>query len=213
METPLSAALKQLGDIVEQMKPIDARIAKLERLTQSSSPAASEKAALHSDHEHSLKAWVANPESDMPPTLDADRLSRLDAEIRAHESSKASANDGLRALIAARSKLLDEHRVASAAAHLAATEHVIAEMLPEMIDALNKAHKVLVETKDRIDNAYRFLMAEGARLANTAYNARAERLWNEVKAKTVTPVSREDYTPFRDALNAILLPKSEEIPA
>jgi chromosome segregation ATPase len=210
LNTPLSAALKQRDDVIEQLKPIDARIAKLERLTQSSSPAASEKSALHSDHTVRLKDWVANGDTDTPPALDSGRLARLDAEINAHESSKASASEGLRALIAARSKLVEEHTVASAAAQIAATEHAITEALPKMIDDFNSAHRVLVEAKDRIDNAYRFLMAEGARLANTQYNGLAERMWSEVKAKTVTPVSREDYTPFRDRIAALLAPANVE---
>jgi hypothetical protein len=34
LNTPLSAALKQRDDIIEQLKPIDLRVAKLERLIQ-----------------------------------------------------------------------------------------------------------------------------------------------------------------------------------
>jgi chromosome segregation ATPase len=207
LNTPLTAALKQRDDIVEHLKPIDARIRKLEALVQSSSPAVSEKSALHSDHAQRLKTWVANADdNELPPSLDADRLQRLDAEIGAHESSKASASEGLRALIAARSKLVDEHKAAVAAAQFAATEHVINEALPEMIDSFNSAHKVLVDAKDRIDGAYQFLMSEGARLSNTSFNARAERLWSEVTAKKIQPVSHVDFTPLRDRINELLAP-------
>jgi hypothetical protein len=68
MNTPLSAALKQRDDIIEHLKPIDPRIGKLERLMQSSSPAASEKSALHSDHTVRIKDWVANGDTDTPPS-------------------------------------------------------------------------------------------------------------------------------------------------
>jgi hypothetical protein len=211
LNTQLHAALKARDDVVENLKPIDQRIAKIERLLQTASPAVAEKSALHSDHTVRLKDWVASGDVDAPPpAIAADRLARLDAEISAHESSKASASEGLRALVAARSKLVDEHRTAIAAAQFAASEHAITEALPKMIDDFNSAHRVLVEAKDRIDNAYRFLMAEGARLANTQYNGLAERMWSEVKAKTVTPVSREDYTPFRDRIAALLAPANVE---
>ena len=73
--SPLQAALKQRDDIAAEIRPIDARIEKLERLMQSASPAVSERTALHNDHERALKDWVANPESDTPPELDVDRLS------------------------------------------------------------------------------------------------------------------------------------------
>jgi hypothetical protein len=211
MNTPLSAALKQRDDIIEHLKPIDPRIGKLERLMQSSSPAASEKSALHSDHTVRIKDWVANGDTDTPPpVLDADRLSRLDAEINAHESSKASASDGLRALIGARSGLVDEHRTAVAAAHYAAVDHMVTESLPAMIDVFNEANKVSVDAKARIDGVYRFLMAEGTRLGDTSYNARAERMWNEVKSKTIQPVYREDHGPLRDRVNELLAPASAE---
>jgi hypothetical protein len=207
MNTPLTAALKARDDIVEHLRPIDQRIGKLERLIQSSSPAASEKGALHSDHAVRLKQWVASGDVDaLPPVLDADRLTRLDAEINAHESSKASANEGLRHLVAARAGLVDQHRAAVANAHFAAVEHMVNEDLPAMIADFNSAHIALVEAKDKIDTAYQFLMSEGARLSNTSYNAKAERMWREVTAQKITPVSHVDFTALRDRINELLAP-------
>jgi hypothetical protein len=209
MNSQLTAALRVRDEARAEIGAIDSRLAKLERLTQSVSPAATEKATLHSDHAHHLKAWVASNDADAPPpALDADRLARMDAEIRAFESSKASASDGISALLRAREPILARARAAEAALHFAAVEHVATDMLSSLVEKYNDAHVAVVAAKGRLESLHGFIIGEAERRKDSGGDnglfSLAERLWNEAREKTVAPPTRIDRSEFSAKLNELL---------
>jgi hypothetical protein len=213
MNPQLTAAIKLRDEARAEVGAIDSRVGKLERLTQSSSPAASEKAALHSDHELSLKAWVASGDADAPPALDADRLARLDAEIRAHESSKASANDGIAALIRARDPILVRVRAAESALHFVAVETLVADVLPELLNRYNEAHAQAVATRGQLESLHGFIVSEAEKRRNSGGDnglfGVASRMWDEARTKTVAPPIIINHSDFSAKLDAILNPKKD----
>jgi hypothetical protein len=215
VNTQLSSALKTVADLTAELAPIDRRIAKLTTLTQAVSPAQSERAALTSAQAHAVKAWVANAVDDEPaPVLDAAVLDRLDSEIRAHDASKASANEGIRALSAARNEIIEKLRAAEHAAHYHAVESIVAEAAPEIFAEVSATLQAYVDASSKFESLRAWLLDKAhvlkdAGLGNGLFSV-TERLHADA-AKLSKPPTIIDYAPFAARLHETLTPNAEEV--
>ena len=209
----LRDAIKARDDAAAEITALGAKIERLSTLAQGTSPAVADRNALVNDHQAALAAWAGTGDGD-PPLLDSDRKARLEAEIRAFEDSKRSANDGIAAMNATRSKHLEVFRRAEVAAQFHGVENVATEVLPEIISGVNAALAAHTVAVSKLESLRVWIMDEARRAADAGIGnglfALAERTLDQANKALVQPPQIIDATDLRSRLADVLSARTVE---
>jgi hypothetical protein len=157
-----------------------------------------------------LKDWVASGDVDAPPpAMDAARLARMQDEINAFESSKASAQEGLRHLIAARSEIVAKLKVAEQGAAFEAVTSIAEEQLPIIIAEVNAALQAHAIAMGKFESLRGWIFDEARKSADGGMGnglfSVAERIAGQAKRDMRQTPLTIDHSPFRDRLHEITL--------
>jgi hypothetical protein len=201
--TPLDAALAERDLHRAQIDAIDAKIERLSTLAQGTSPAVVERNAIVNDHQAALASWAETGDGD-PPLLDSDRKARLEAEIKAFEDSRRSANDGISAMSATRTKHLEVFRRAEATAQFHGVESVATEALPAIVSGVNAALQAHTDAAGKLESLRTWILDEARRAADAGQGnglfALAERLTDQANRAIVQAPKIIDATELRTRL-------------
>lgn len=209
MTTHLSQAIAARYNAAAEGAAIDAQIAKLSTLAQSTCGATAQLNTLRDLSAVAFEAWSQTGEGAVP-TVDAKRQAKLRDEIEAHRVSTDSASRAIQGLNAKRNAATQTEQRASRAAHVMAIEQTLADALPTFMAAINEAGQALAEKIGAIDGLFGFVTSEAHRLGERSLFVAMERAREMQSQLTVKPEVIADQSRWFAHLSAILQPVANE---
>jgi len=176
LNTNIASVVALRDAAAQDIISLDAGIDKLSRISQSTSGAVAELAAIHQDHQARVEAWsMAGGEGEIP-SLDRKLVARLEQERDNHEDSRASAEAGLRSLVEKRGQARLDHKRLDREVTIAALLVVINEDVPRIADEYRRARQEMVDRSTEYESLRRSIFAQSQVLGAPELSQALERL-------------------------------------